>query len=1362
MDNDLVGPDNHDWSGLHETQVMINSDGQAAAPFQVAHQPGDNHRIAAAMKESALDMLTDANVPPSGTLPATEEQVDGFIGHISPLLTVDQEIHPDIIFEGVSEDDENEPGCFVPFNVDDDDGSGISDFLETNVPPSVDGAPVANEDDLRKVTIAVPWADPEATIYFDQPVGATRVKVYRVTSSPGWPLELQRVTDFPIEWPPGTFLNPVDFYVEGIAPSNEPRDVSLSLAYFPPIGPPAGDTASITVSTLDLDIDANYDGMIDNADEAFETQPRLVGLNDDDDNGNDVADLNDTASVAGENELVLIRLEACFAEPTDVEITAESSEGAVKLWRTPTKGEEVPLPYVENVLCDTLFFWVEGTATGAASLTATPLGAGAGPADTIELDVVTIEPVGGAGLVQAPPGLRLADAFRSDSPFVVGTIVHVQDAAFSRYFCVVPDLPSPESPQYVVFLAPYTVSTFCNLEVEGVGSCLHLDNSLWSWFAQILSFFGWTVPPEVLRDNWISALDLNPQYVEQGRYWMTPQLTAAGMYNVQVRYAAVPLAQRAFTLVRCPDMQVENVAEAEEETPGAFVPLRDEGGGGENQRIRLDITGLPAGMPGTVTLNAVDAGGESSDRIQVYETESGRSAMALPHVWSAATTPLGPEGATLWIEGANPSTALRDAKLTLKYEHTQTICEDEIDLIVVSVDLDVAGVADGDEFSIGRFVAVNNDDDNTNGVPDWDDDQPNADDNDLVEVDITGLLADLPGSVTLTVDSGADLIRMYDRSGLLALPQTWTVASLASDPEAAKLWVEGVAGSAALRDVQLTLAYTGPNVTRDDKVSFTIVAVDLDADGVPDDAEEDPGARVALNIDRDEDNRDATGNPLPDLADGDIVNNASGAVVTDDLLPLLRAISPADSAFINDHEAKLFLSAPDIVRLWAVDAAGTTAEALPLDTNLIPQYFGDAAPRSDWSWYAEGIDCGDVILTLRLSNASGETVHEDRIRILVAGARLRSLAFADNLTVYEDTGTEYTLQDWLDSDDDGEANDVGEHRFPVAYVRNTVGRVQTAEFAMCPGSFATGPTNIRGVDAFGNEYTADSAHITYTTTTLTARDMLANAAFPNEVRYLGHDTGNPYIITWSVSGDNGATWYPAGQNDSRLFLVLNTPSGPFSRLYETVGWISCRNADHAVDTNGVFGGVWSDFTDLDVRRKPVDGENQADGARMGYWLTPNPSQTIAGMLADDIDPKGDGSCLAWSELLIACGNVHGLTLDMLEVTPDTTVRPGATGFLVKHWTFHTPSGGGDYPYLVTVDVVDEPGAAGQGNSNPTAHFGNHFVAQYRGSIYDPSYGTGPFVREADHENAGIDGISSGLWARPQETGVSELRYMVVP
>jgi hypothetical protein len=244
--------------------------------------------------------------------------------------------------------------------------------------------------------------------------------------------------------------------------------------------------------------------------------------------------------------------------------------------------------------------------------------------------------------------------------------------------------------------------------------------------------------------------------------------------------------------------------------------------------------------------------------------------------------------------------------------------------------------------------------------------------------------------------------------------------------------------------------------------------------------------------------------------------------------------------------------------------------------------------------------------------------------------------------------------------------------------------------------------------------------------------------------------------------------------------------------------------------------IWAAFTTRSVAR--------VDGVQMGYWTGgQNTCQSLAYMLAS---PGGDGSCVAWSQLFHQTLEAQGITgSEIFEITADTTVNPGADGFLVKNWNFgkHITTGnngtcdshlsgddvsvpltgsmpnvacitpgpngtldssasgddqvvdglliGTQYPYILYSgswlgspygimfgDVANQPGIPGQNNPEPPPFFGNHFVVEYQGSVYDPSYGAGPFASELDHKNAAIDGIKSGNEANKNNSAIQELDY----
>lgn len=276
-----------------------------------------------------------------------------------------------------------------------------------------------------------------------------------------------------------------------------------------------------------------------------------------------------------------------------------------------------------------------------------------------------------------------------------------------------------------------------------------------------------------------------------------------------------------------------------------------------------------------------------------------------------------------------------------------------------------------------------------------------------------------------------------------------------------------------------------------------------------------------------------------------------------------------------------------------------------------------------------------------------------------------------------------------------------------------------------------------------------------------------------------------------------------------VYVTLKTPVDA-ADAYHTLVHIGSTKAKGETTPNGVVDKIWSEFADRDVRRVKLQNGKVVSDIQMTYWKTP--STTCQDFQAILSKSDGDGSCIAWSQLLARAISDQGVSgAGIYEITADTTVNPGANGFMVKHWRFgshittgkdginNSPALGDDvlytpvetsgaiavlpgangildslakgddtvadgvfagtpYPYVVGADAINQSGIPGQGNPEPPEIFLNHFVVKYGGSIYDPSYGAGPYTSELAHENAAIDGIVNGNRARKNDTSKMELLY----
>lgn len=183
-----------------------------------------------------------------------------------------------------------------------------------------------------------------------------------------------------------------------------------------------------------------------------------------------------------------------------------------------------------------------------------------------------------------------------------------------------------------------------------------------------------------------------------------------------------------------------------------------------------------------------------------------------------------------------------------------TTSSDEIN-ITVGIDLDMEDVAEADEQNPGGYICLNDDDDDRDGVIDYDDgynkdgefdneDDANADEDDLVKITIQRLHpADPARQVRLSKTDPGARVKVWSSptKGLgneIVLPKDYSVAELPKE-----LWVEGVATSGAERDVELKVAYATDGLTCSDTVKVTVVEVGWD-DAIPDyTMDDDPEAQ---------------------------------------------------------------------------------------------------------------------------------------------------------------------------------------------------------------------------------------------------------------------------------------------------------------------------------------------------------------------------------------------------------------------------------------------------------------------------------------------------------------------------------------
>jgi len=399
------------------------------------------------------------------------------------------------------------------------------------------------------------------------------------------------------------------------------------------------------------------------------------------------------------------------------------------------------------------------------------------------------------------------------------------------------------------------------------------------------------------------------------------------------------------------------------------------------------------------------------------------------------------------------------------------------------------------------------------------------------------------------------------------------------------------------------------------------------------------------------------------------------------------------------------------------------------------------------------------------ASASRECPPDDRVLGPVEGVAMGltpvQLTFGgpDYHPIARDDGSgNYPTPHWKDNssppDDDNE--DVGDHNIPVLYPRNTVLHL-SGQFSVFPPDAIDGPFTL-----LGEAITSDGIYefiikLPGVNGTISFSDIPADRALVNTVQYY-----NPLTIVWTVQLSDGTTLDCLAETQHRVYVSLAQPL--ISTLYESLADVACRSSIGTIEDAAVFQSIYGDFGDRVVRRKSTNGFNVPDDIQMRYWNpTDEVCQTWQTMLAQE---TGNGSCKAWSELLYGTALVHGIFTPRIYLvetayTDDSSTTCGGDplgrgSMLVKNWSF-APNGSADVvctPFThLSSEVFDQMGAPAQGNINPPGGFYNHFIVQFQGQWYDPSYGTGPFANELLWENASIDGFGKCCFTGTSQVSV---------
>lgn len=339
----------------------------------------------------------------------------------------------------------------------------------------------------------------------------------------------------------------------------------------------------------------------------------------------------------------------------------------------------------------------------------------------------------------------------------------------------------------------------------------------------------------------------------------------------------------------------------------------------------------------------------------------------------------------------------------------------------------------------------------------------------------------------------------------------------------------------------------------------------------------------------------------------------------------------------------------------------------------------------------------------------------------VCGVEELSYSGAKHFDIKKDDGTEtYTAPHWFDQNLNGKATETGDKQLVTAFVAGSTIEL-AAKIKISDGANPSGKVMVKADGPGALDLPPTEATIAGTTLTLPATKL--GSALEAKV-----DFYDPMTFTWSVSFDGGATYQSAGSTRNTVYVTLKDPIIP-AQVFHTVIHLGSKNAKGETTDDGVVSKVWGDFSDRVVKRVKLQDGKVVDDLQMTYWKAPSTTcQSMPSMLAQ---ADGDGSCVAWSELLAKTIRNQGIGgAGVYEIQANTAVNPGADGFLVKNWKFDR-------------HITTGP----NGTSNTTAA-GDDFQAIAVGGAGipgDPAVTPGP-NGILDTAPAGDDALKDGIFA----------------
>jgi hypothetical protein len=565
------------------------------------------------------------------------------------------------------------------------------------------------------------------------------------------------------------------------------------------------------------------------------------------------------------------------------------------------------------------------------------------------------------------------------------------------------------------------------------------------------------------------------------------------------------------------------------------------------------------------------------------------------------------------------------------------------------------------------------------------------------------------------------------------------------EPGGLKLWVEGAAASAAMRDTGFKLGLAVVLGVDGDRANITVVkaVVDVYSPATPpvliaDGAKMNPGRAVHVQN---------TGNEHKRAK-----------------LKVCKVVEPGD--FIGNLELTVWdkitksMVAPPRLKLYDAEAPGGAAHPNPHALNHDGAY-----PALGKELWAEGAvlsdDLHDTEIRLRVADAEGSadraafTVHQLFVTEIKFNG-IREIWYA-RIPVPGAVGVSYILpvavsqhQHFSPVEERPAAGKPHwkkkpatdpdpEFSWPAVYVRQgaTLGAAAKleAKFELHPpGTVVDVPIEIKSVDGIRAGIRATEQMVNFTNGKSSSTVKFTLLDIPAKVRRL-----HGIELKWCYDGGL------AHQTKHTLFIVDETPKTANN------GWV-----DPTIDPTGnVIPGYWDDkflweifewacgWADGFTGHQPVLDAiwGQFQPARtphatgLEYWknyqISIKPAQDLVTAIQsqDDLNPlqQNAASCIVFDRVFINCLAAHGIASAEIMLNPSNFVDIST----IPPTTYGPPFNRGSVNYHCEGWAAKRPLAPGQGNTNPPPSWGSHWIADVavpgapNWKLYDPSYGARP-------------------------------------